>query len=130
MYPLLVEKYNQDEGELLEEIVPFTKEEKRLMKSINPSNLRSDRIQEVNTTFDSFVKYKIKFFDIKSVFAKNFPVSSHLIVSFFKLMLLREIELSRHNKILLGYELSDVIPKYSEMLKNIRSVVYIPFIFR
>jgi hypothetical protein len=135
MYPLLVEKDNQDamsEDKLLEDSIPLTltKEEKRTMKRINPSNLRSDRIEEVNTIFESFKKNEIKFFDIKSVFAKNFSVSMHLMNSFFKLMQLRENKSLNHNKILLGCELSDVIPKYSKILKNIRSVVYIPFVVR
>lgn len=133
MYQLFVENDIQDvmnEKKLLKFVAPFTKEHNRIMKSINPSRLKNERIDDINEAFQSFQKYEIKYFDIKSVFAKNFSVSKHLMNSFFKLLQLRDKELSRNNKILSGCDLMVIKDNYSKILMNIRCVIYIPFIFR
>ena len=126
MYQLDVE--NQDdmgEYKLLEELVPISANQKKDMKLINPSRLRSDRINDVNTNFDGFDKYQIKFSDIKSVFSKKCSVSTHLVNSFFNLLRLKS-----NATILVGCDLESVIRNHFKKLKNIHSVVYIPFIFR
>ena len=128
MYQLDVENDNQDdmgEYKLLEEVVPFSPNQKSDMKLINPSRLRSDRIDEVNTKFDGFEKYQIKFSDIKSVFSKKCSVSTHLVNSFFNLLRLKS-----NATILVGCDLENVIRNHFKKLKNIHSVVYIPFTFR
>ena len=126
MYQLDVE--NQDDKgkyKLLEEVVPFTPNQKKHMKLINPSRLSSDRINDVNTNLDGFEKYQIKFSDIKSVFSKNCSVSTHLVNSFFNLLRLKS-----NATILVGCNLENVIGNHSKKLKNIHTVVYIPFTFR